>query len=170
LILRGLVTHYTACIIDLHTPRTSVHLTVAPAQQLSESGHVGVDEQVHGVVAITPPDSRSMFDVLRRGAPAARTSGCSRAPGSRPHSELPRLYSEVRAVDEGGGAQARRVPWTPQAPAATRGMGGAVIWRARSPTAPERVDRLSEHPASVSSGLPSLAFSVILTSYDRSAA
>jgi hypothetical protein len=49
-------------------------------------------------------------------------------------------------------------------------IGAAVPWRARSPTAPERVDRISAHTASASPGVPSLAFQAILSSYDHLAA
>jgi putative transposase len=51
--LRGLVTYYMAFLTELPTRRTAVHLKVALGQWLSASGHAGVDEQVHGVLAIT---------------------------------------------------------------------------------------------------------------------
>jgi hypothetical protein len=169
-ILRGWVTQHTPYITDLHTRRTSVHLNVAPGQRLSASSHVAVDEQVHGVLAITQPDSSSAFDVPRWSQPAGGISGCPRGPDSRPHNERPRFYTPVRPVDEGGGPESRRVTWGAQSPAGTRGTGGAVPWRARSPTAPVRVDRMSAHTASGSSGVASLAASAIVSSYDRSAA
>jgi hypothetical protein len=167
--LRKSVTHYTPFITELPTRRTSVHLTVAAGQPLSVAGPAAVDEQVHGVLAITQPNSRSASDVARWGEPAARTSGRPRGPDSCPDPEQPRLSRAVSAVDEGK-PESRRVTWPPQARAGTHGMRAAVPWRARSPTAPERVDRISAHTASASSGVPSSASPTILSSYDRSAA
>ena len=145
--LRGLVTHFMTFLAKLQTRRTAVHLAIAPGQRLSASGDAGVHEQVHGVLAIMRPDSRSAVNVAGWGEPAARTSGCPRGPESRPHTEQPPLYRTVRAVDEEEGLNRRRVTSPVQCSAGTRGIGDAVPWRARSPTAPERVDRISAHTA-----------------------
>ena len=162
---RGLVTHYVVLLTELQTPRTAVGCAIAPGQRLSASGHASVDERVHGVLAITQPDLRSAVDVARWGESVARTSGCPRGPDRRPHTEQPRPDRRVRTVDEAEGLNRRRVTLAVQTPADTRGIGDAVPRRARSPTAPERVHRISAHAAPASSGVPWLASPAILSSY-----
>lgn len=159
---RGLVIHYLALLPELQTRRTAVHLALAFGQRLSASGDAG---EVHGALAITRPDSRSGVDVARWGEPAARTSGCPRGPDSPPHTEQLWLYRTVRLVDAAEGPKPRRVPSAVQTPGGTRGIGDAVPWRARSPTAPERVDRISAHAAFASSGVPWIASPAIISSY-----
>jgi hypothetical protein len=161
---RGLVIHYMALLPELQTRRTAVQLATVPGQRLSASGDVGVDEQVHGALAIMRPNSRSAVDVAPWGEPAARTSGCPGGPDSRPHTGQPWLYRMVRLVDAAEEPKPRRVTSAVQTPGCTRGIGDAVPWRARSPTTPERVDRISAH-AAFASGVPWLASPAIISSY-----
>ncbi len=146
---RGLVIHCMALLPELQTRRTGRTPRLGFRTTAFSSGDGG---EVHGALAIMRPDSRSAVDVARWGEPAARTSGCPRGPDSRPHTEQPWLYGTVRLVDAAEGPKPRRVTSAMQTPGGTRGIGDAVPWRARSPTAPERVDRISAHAAFVSLG------------------
>jgi hypothetical protein len=156
--LRRSVIHSMALLTELPTRRTAVRLAMAPGQRLSASGDADVHEQVHRVVAITQLDSYA----APRGQPLVRAAGSPRR-ASRPQTEQPRLNRPVRRVDEGKSLNRRRASSAAQTPAGTRGTVDAVPWRARSPTAPERVDRIFAHAAS-SSGVPWLA-SPIVSSY-----
>jgi putative transposase len=55
--LRRLITHQKVLLTERQTRRMAVLLAVAPGQRPSASGHCSVDEQVHGVLAITQPDA-----------------------------------------------------------------------------------------------------------------
>ena len=157
--LRGLV-HSMALLTELPTRVQAVHLAMAFGQRLSASGDADVHEQVHAVVAITQPDWRA----APCGQPLVRAAGSPQR-ASRPQTEQPRLNRPVvRSMKEKPGNR-RRVSSRAQTPAGTRGTGDAVPWRARSPTAPERVDRISAHAASASSGVPWLASPAIVSSY-----
>ena len=150
--LQGLVLHYIALLPEPQTRRTAVPLAMAAGQRLSASSDAGVDV-VHGGLAIRRSDSRSALDVARWRELAARTSGCLPGPDSRLHTEQPRRYRTVRLVAAADGPKLRRVTSAVQTPRGTRGIGDVVLWRARSPTAPARVDRTSAHPASAPSGV-----------------
>jgi hypothetical protein len=157
--LRGSVIHAMALLTELRARRTAVHRSMAPGQRRSAAGDADVHEQVHGVVAISQPDSRA----APHGPPLVRAAG-SPPRASRPQTEQPRLNRPVRTVDEGESPNRRRVSSAAQTPAGTRGTGDAVPWRARSPTPRERVDRVFVHAASSSSVLW-LAPPAIVSSY-----
>lgn len=156
--LRGLVIHSMALLPELRTrgvqPYTSPWL---PDNGFLRQAMRAFTSRATAHLRSCGRIRARAVDVARWSEPAARTSGCPRGPDSRPHIEQPWLYRTVRLVDAAEGPQPRRVTSTVQAPGGTHGIGDAVPWRARSPTAPERVDRISVHATSASSDVPWLA-------------
>jgi hypothetical protein len=107
------------------------------------------------VCAVAVPTMRFEVLVIRRASLQAGNAPWrgERSCGPRGLRCSPPISSQIHAVDERGGPESRRVTWAPHAPAGTHGSS-AVPSRARLPTAPERVDRVSGHTASGIVGCP----------------
>jgi len=135
---RGLVTYYTAFVIELHSRRPYSRHHAIPGRGLCYADSAANDRLWHRYFTQrSHPDLRSRSEMESRSRAAAADVGRPHGPDAGVCTQLQCVRRTIRAVDQGGVPKPDRAAGRPASAKSACGVRRALSQRAESPGAQE---------------------------------